>query len=233
MTRGTTKKSSSDLMARMKQLGALKPESKKPSGLSFDEIVLHTEEFILSQSRYRIDNAFGNMVGPDLESPEDEKFDPLALYKNDPTDIDDISMYVQFDMNRRESELVKLSDKNEFYYNMVIFGAALKIANSEDLSENLRTSLVKHLIDGPRLFKNARGRPSASRDNKVFAIEAIRYAHSFGLHVSRNDASPPRSACDAVEFAADNLIKSGKLKEFPLEYTFKNLIGLWNKRKTI
>jgi len=225
------KKVLTDLIARLKRNSIASLKSEKPE--DFEAIVRLTERFLVSQSKAWMANSFGNMTGPELEDSNDQFFDPLEEYRKEPDNLEEICLYLQHDMNEREHELIELSHGNKSTYNMVVFGAAIKLAQGENISSELREFLINHLIGEQPKFKRGKGRPKASSDSKRFALYAIEFARSFGLSATRYGDERSDTACDAVEKAANNLIASGAIKSLPIQYTYRNLVHIWNDRKEL
>lgn len=153
-----------NVLDRMKHLGErLTILGPKPQNLPYEDIVIRVADFILSQDRLRIDYAFSNEIGEDLEYDDDARFDPIALYDAHPESFDAIAMYVDTEMKDSEHALLERKDTSLFAYNTLVFGAALRLARSETVSPALMGFLVEHLVkpNPPHKFQG-RGRLSCS-----------------------------------------------------------------------
>lgn len=217
---------------RMKHLGErLTILGPKPQNLPYEEIVIRVADFMLSQNKLRIDYAFSNEVGEDLEDVDDARFDPIALYDAHPESFDAIAMYVDTEMKDSEHALLERKDTSLFAYNTLVFGAALRLARSETVSKPLMAFLVDHLIKpSPPHKPKGRGRPKDSNDDLIFKRQAIEFAVAHGLTPTRNDASTDQtSACDAVADAGRKLYQEHGNPKFVSGYTFDALKKVWQK----
>ena len=204
----------------------------KPQNLPYDDIVERVADFILSQDKQRIAHAFGNEVGEDLEDENDARFDPIAFYQARPDQIDEIVMYVEAEMQSSEEDLLKRKDSSLFAYNTLVFGSALRLANSEAVSPELLDFLIEHLIEPkpPSEPKKRRGRTEATNDELRFKRQALQFAVAHGLTPTRNDATIKKhSACDAVAAAGRQLYRIHGDQKFISGYTFEALKKVWSK----
>lgn len=220
-----------DLIARMKhtreRFSVIGP---KPQNLPYDEIVTRVADFMLSQDELRLSYAFGNEVGEALEDENDERFDPLALYQAYPDRHDDIVMYVEAEMQSSEKDLLERKDSSLFAYNTLVFGSALRLANSEAMSPELLDFLIEHLIEpNPPSEPKRRGRPKSTNDEVTFKRQAIQFAVDHGLTPTRNDVTDKSSACDAVADAGQRLYQIHGDAKFISGYTFEALKKVWSR----
>ena len=204
----------------------------KPQNLPYDEIVARVADFILSQDELRIAYAFSNEVDEDLEDKNNARFDPIALYQAHPDRSEEIVMYVEAEMRSSEKELLRRKDSSLFAYNTLVFGAALRLANSEAISPELLDFLIEHLIEPkpPSEPKKRRGRTEATNDELRFKRQALQFAVAHGLTPTRNDATIKKhSACDAVAAAGRQLYRIHGDQKFISGYTFEALKKVWSK----
>ena len=203
----------------------------KPQNLPYDDIVERVADFILSQDKLRIAYAFGNEVGEDLEDENDARFDPIAFYQARPDQIAEIVMYVEAEMQSSEEDLLKRKDSSLFAYNTLVFGSALRLANSEAVSPELLDFLIEHLIEPkPPSESKRRARPKNTNDELRFKRQALQFAVAHGLTPTRNDATIKKhSACDAVAAAGRQLYRIHGDQKFISGYTFEALKKVWSK----
>jgi hypothetical protein len=203
----------------------------KPQNLPYDDIVERVADFILSQDKQRIAHAFGNEVGEDLEDKNNARFDPIALYQADPDRTDEIVMYVEAEMQSSEEDLLKRKDSSLFAYNTLVFGSALRLANSEAVSPELLDFLIEHLIEPkPPSESKRRARPKNTNDELRFKRQALQFAVAHGLTPTRNDVTIKKhSACDAVAAAGRKLYRIHGDQKFISGYTFEALKKVWSK----
>lgn len=202
----------------------------KPQNLSYDEIVTRVADFMLSRDKLRISYAIGNEVGEALEDENDACFDPIALYQANPDRHDEIVMYVEAEMKSSEQDLLKRKDSSLFAYNTLVFGSALRLANSEALLPELLDFLIEHLIESkPPTESKRRGRPKDSNDDVRFKRQAIEFAVAHGPTATRNDATEEPRACDAVAEAGSKLYQIQGDAKFISKYTFEALKKVWQK----
>ena len=200
----------------------------KPQGLSLEEIQLRVQEFMIGNEKLKMGFSFADGIGIGNTSETDAQFDPVKEYKDDPDRLDDITMYVEHDMEYRQNELLKEAVSFECSYNTLLFGAALKLANKEDMSDELREFVFNHLISPPEKPKKRGGRPKITTGDEQLRYYAIEFACKHGLTATRNDVSDPHSACDVVAAAALALYRFG-MKEYATGYGYDNLKKIWNK----
>ena len=203
----------------------------KPQNLPYDDIVERVADFILSQDKLRIAYAFGNEVGEGLEDQNDARFDPIALYQANPDRTDEIVMYVEAEMQSSEEDLLKRKDSSLFAYNTLVFGSALRLANSEAVSPELLDFLIEHLIEPkPPSESKRRARPKNTNDELRFKRQALQFAVAHGLTPTRNDVTIKKhSACDAVAAAGRKLYRIHGDQKFISGYTFEALKKVWSK----
>ncbi|MFT5508432.1 MAG: hypothetical protein ACI89J_001507 [Hyphomicrobiaceae bacterium] len=203
----------------------------KPQNLPYDDIVARVADFMLSQDEMRIAYAFGNEVGEDLEDENDARFDPIALYQAHPDRIDKIVMYVEAEMQSSEKDLLQGKDRSLFAYNTLVFGSALRLADSKAVSPELLDFLIEHLIEPkPPSESKRRGRPKNTNDELRLKRQAIEFAVAHGLTATRNDVTFNKpSACDAVADAGRKLYQTHGDEKFISGYTFEALKKIWRK----
>jgi len=200
----------------------------KPQGLSLEEIQLRVQKFMIRIEKLKMPFSFGEGIGVGNTSETDAQFDPVKEYKDDPDRLDDITMYVEHDMEYRQNELLKEAGSFECSYNTLLFGAALKLENKEDMSDELRKFVYRHLVSPPEKPKKRGGRPKITTLDEKLRCQAIEFACKHGLTATRNDVSDPHSACDVVAAAALALCQSGK-KQYKKGYGYDNLKKIWNE----
>lgn len=208
----------------------------KPQDLTTEELVERIAAFLISQYRMLPLIAYGNQVGEEFEDESDQRYDPIEHLASCPDDLDQIAMYVKHDMEQNEAELLSRKDSSLYAYNTLAFGAAIKLARSETLSEDLLSFLIGHLIQ-PSQPKEQRGagRPASNNQQRDIKISGIRFACLHGVTATRNDASEAKvSACDLVERAARLIFKRDKNSYFSAGFGYENLKRLWHieKRKS-
>lgn len=210
------------------RLSALDP---KPKNLPHQELVQRVADFMLSLGRLQVTYAFANEVGEELEDRNDVRFDPIAFFAAAPECLDDISMFVEFELQTSEMELLARKDKSIFAYNTLVFGAALRLARKELLSTDLMSFLIDHLINpSPPKVPKKRSKPKRTNDNLAFKLAAVAFAKSHGLDATRNDATVGVfSACDVVSEAAVKLYKATGDHQFISGYTYASLKKLWGQ----
>ena len=200
----------------------------KPQGLSQARIQALVEGFLIHQVATRISFSFGDGVSAGNMVETDSEFDPIQAYQDHPEAADDIIVYVASDMLLREDSLLEEAKTHVSSYNVLLFGAAIAIANNEVLSGPLRQFLVDHLAKPTQTHLKARGRPRLKDLEARFRYFAIKFAVMHGLTPTRNDASLRHSACDVVANAALALRKSGQAG-FSSGYSYENLKKIWHK----
>ena len=205
----------------------------KPPGLPFNEIVDRLVEFMLEQHRNRINIAFGNEVGVELEDSTDWRFDPIASFDKYPEELPNIQFLVEYELLNNEQELLERKEESIFAYNTLVFGVAIKLARGEELSGDLRSFVVDHLLaPNPPRPKRGPGRSPKSFDENWEKVSAIKFAVAHGLTPTRNDATIDKvSACDAVESAAKQIMKQHTIGDFGTGYGYETLRRLWWKLK--
>jgi hypothetical protein len=224
----TNHKKSSSLKQRMLEIrDRYSILGDKPQDLSFPEIQARVQDFLINQEDLKNSYAFGEGIAVGNASEKDAQFDPVKEFEADPNKLDELIMYVEFDMEIREHELLKEAGSFESSYNTLLFGAAMKLARKEDISDDLREFLVNHLISPLKKWKKREGRPKITKLDEKFRYFAIEFARKHGLSSARNHLSPRRSACDVVSAAALALRKSGRA-EFTKGYGYENLKKIWN-----
>ncbi len=187
---------------------------------------------MLDQEGCRIDLAFGNEVGEDLEDPNDARFDPFEWYSKKPEELETIQMYVEWDLNENEDELLGRKDTSLYAYNTLMFGAAVRIRQGSNLSPALNKFFIEQQKNPqPPTQKKARGRPRKTNDDWFLKRQAIEFAVKHGLKAYRNDVTTERiSALDAVEQAATLIYREEHIEEFSSGYGYENLKKIWKKR---
>lgn len=205
------------------------PSGDKQQGLSFEEIVSRTADFLLEQRSYFVTMAFSNEVGADLEDVDDLRFDPVALYARDKDRLPLIQAHVENDVELNEANLFERKGESIYAYNTLVFGAAIKLARDEPLSHEWREFLVEHLIDPrPPTQRRRRGRPKMSTEEKLLRVYAVKFAAAHGLSPTRNEETAEEvSACDAVAKAAQRLHAAHGIEDFALGYSYESLRKLW------
>jgi len=201
----------------------------KPQDLSFPEIQARVQDFLIDQEDQKNAFAFGEGIAVGNASEKDAQFDPVKEFEANPNKLDELIMYVEFDMEIREDDLLKEAVSFESSYNTLLFGAAMKLARKEDISDDLREFLVNHLISPLKKWKKREGRPKITKLDEKFRYFAIEFARKHGLSATRHDEKRDRdSACDVVSAAALALYHSG-MTEFGTGYGFDNLKKIWMK----
>ena len=220
----------SPLMARLRAVGDdLTMTGTKQQGLSRSEIKSRVSVFMLSNERMSGIIAFGEGADKD-DTPEGvEHFDPIRELQKDPSNLDEILMLVDHDLNLREQELLDEAQHYPTSYNVLLFGAAAKLARDEQLSDALRELVITHLINPPARVPSSKGRPKRSAQVDERKYHAIKFAIQHGLNPSRNDEGNNFSACDVVSEAAQDLYNMGHLK-FSIGYSYENLKKIYFKR---
>lgn len=220
--------SESSLMARLRKVGDLTLTGSKPQGLPLSEIKERVMGFMLANERMSGVIAFGDSVDKD-DAPEGAKhYDPVEELKKTPSKLDEILMLVDHDMTFREAALLEEAQQHLASYNVLLFGAAAKLARNENLSDALRELVVKHLISPPDFPKRPQGKPKRDPHVDERKYLAVQFAVRHGLHPTRNDESKNRSACDLVAEAAQELRKMGH-SEFATGYGYDNLKKIFTK----
>ena len=145
--------SESPLMARLRKVGDLTLTGSKPQGLPLSEIKERVIKFMLSNESMSAILAFGEGVDKD-DAPEGVKhYDPAEELRKDESNLDEILMLVEHDINLREEALLEEAQEHQSSYNVLLFGVAAKLARDEPLSDALREFVVQHLINPPN-FSN-------------------------------------------------------------------------------
>ena len=107
----------------------------KPQGLSFPEIQARVQDFLIDQEDQKNAFAFGEGIAVGNASEKDAQFDPVKEFEADPNKLDELIMYVEFDMEIREHELLKEAGSFESSYNTLLFGAAIPGASQSHHSQ--------------------------------------------------------------------------------------------------
>ena len=196
--------------------------SEKPQGLSRSEIIARVAAFLEQNEKSSMAFAFGASDEKDASAEGTRHFDPIHEFEKAPDRLPEIAKFVDFEMLHRENGLLAESGKYRCSYNVLLFGAASKIANREELSDELVDFLVTHLISPPSPKKASPGRPKGDPHADMRKFQAVKFASLHGLSPSRNDESEPTSACDLVSEAAQKLDREGK-RQFALGYGYDNL----------
>ncbi len=209
------------------------PIGPKPQGLPFKETVVRLVEYLHEARKIQLAVAFGNEVGAGLEDASDRRFDPIALYADNPDVLDDIQRLVEFELSTNEADLLDRRTDSVFAYNTLVFGAAIKLARGEALSQGLSEFIIDHLIaPKPPIPPKGRGRPKKTKDSDRIRVSAIAFAAAHGLTPTRNEATvEKRSACDAVAGAAQILHQSHGLQDYATGWSYENLRKLWQSSR--
>jgi hypothetical protein len=213
----------SSVMSRMRRASDLSLSAAQPQGLTFTEIKERVMAFMLANERIGGVTAFGQGLDKDDSKEGTRHYDPVEEFNKENSNTDQIMMLVEHDMTLREAELLQEAQKHETSYNMLLFGAAIKLANNEPMSEALRELIVNHLVGQiPKFPKQKAGRRPSDPlvdERKYFAVL---FAVKHGLRPSRNEIYTQPSACDVVEAAALELSKTG-YSLFASGYGYDNL----------
>lgn len=194
----------------------------KPQNLSRQELVDALTDFLLEAEQSRIEFRFGDSVDKAASPAGTRFFDPIVELGNNPGALERITNYVEADMAINEAELINEAKTYQSSYNSLLFGAAIKIARNDTISEELREFLVEHLIDPKAPANRKQGRPKQDPYTDRIKYRAVVFATLHGLSATRNEASAPNSACDIVADAALKLKQSG-YKEFNIGYSYESL----------
>ena len=195
---------------------------EKPQGLSRSEIIARAAAFLERNEKSSMAFAFGESCEKGASADGTRHFDPTHEFEKAPDRLPEIARFVEYEMLHREHELIAESDKYRCSYNVLLFGAASKIANRQELSDELVDFLVTHLISPPSTPKAARGRPKGDPQADIRKFQAVEFVAKHGLSPSRNDESDPTSACDLVSGAARQLAQAGR-RRFASGYGYDNL----------
>lgn len=213
----------SSLMSRMRRASGLSLTAAQPQGLTFAEIKERVMEFMLANERISGIMAYGEGLDKYGATENTRHYDPVEEFNKENSNTVEIMMLVKHDMNFREAELLQEAQKHKTSYNMLLFGAAIKLANKEPMSDALREFVINHLVGQiPEFPKRKPGRPPSDPlvdERKYFAVL---FAVKHGLRPSRNEIYTKPSACDVVEAAALELSKTGYTL-FALGYGHDNL----------
>lgn len=213
----------SPLMAKMrKDPSDLSLIGPKPQDLPYDELKERLKAFMLKNERMSMIMAFGEGADKDEVSEGVKHFDPCEEFKKDESRLEEIMMLVEHDMDHREKELLEEAQRHASSYNVLMFGAAIKIARGDQLSDDLKELIVTHLTNPPDRSALSKGRPK--RDPLVDERKghAIKFAMLHGLKRTRNEGSLGGSACDLVAEAALELRKMG-YPNFETGYGYETL----------
>lgn len=212
--------SESPLMARLRKVDDLTLTGPKPQGLPRSEIKERVIAFMLSNEGMSGAIAFG--AGADKDDAPDgvQHYDPVEEFRRDNSKLAEILMLVEHDMNLREATLLEEAQQHQASYNVLLFGAAAKLARDEHLSDALRELVVEHLVNPPNFRTKSKKKSNPQvYERRYFAVE---FAVQHGLKATRNDASQHHSACDLVAEAALELQKLGH-STFAIGYGYENL----------
>jgi hypothetical protein len=105
-----------------------------------------------------------------------EQFDPVKIFNSDQNQLENVKMWVDFEMADREAELLEEASSQQHSYNLLLFGVAMKVANDENLSSPLRLFLLNHLICPPKPIKKSQGGVSKMDLEYEFRCLAILFA---------------------------------------------------------
>ena len=189
----TDQKKSSSLKQRLEEAQErYSIAGDKPQDLSFSVIQERVQDFLINQENLKIPFAFGEGIAIGNISETDAQFDPVKEYQADPNKLDVLKMYVEHDMESREDELLKEAVSFECSYNTLLFGAALKMARKEDMSDGLREFVITHLISPPKKPKKRGGRPKITTLDERFRYYAIEFARMHGLKGTSNNTALTR-----------------------------------------
>lgn len=206
----------------------------KPKDLSFDEIVDRVVDFMVSKEEGRPQEAYGNQVGKDLEDDNDERFDPIEvlLKTEDPQKRIEILFNVKRDVDQNLDELLDRSRESLYAYYSLLVRAGLYQNSGEEMPDALREFIAQEEArPNPPKPKKPRGRPRASNHHNEYRFEAIQFANRHNLYPTRNEASEPKSACDAVATAALRLSKGEYADRFSSGYNYETLRRIWKARR--
>lgn len=203
---------------------------KKPKGLHWQEITKRLMAFMLREERMGMAMAFSEGEDKD-EGPEGIRhFDPILELQNDEGRLDEIESFVNFDLRHREQALLDEANRHQSSYNMILFGAAIKLARREEMSDELREFIVEHLLNPKKPSPSSKGRPKRDPLADERKLRAITLAKMYGLDATRSNESSSISACDLVSEAAQKLVRQGH-KNFAIGYGYENLRKIWNKNQ--
>ncbi len=217
------KVSESPLLAKMRMdRSDLSLIGAKPQDLPYSELKERLKAFMLQNERMSMIMAFAEGADKDQASEGVKHFDPCEEFKKDESRLEEIMMLVEHDMDLRETELLEEAQLHAASYNVLLFGAAIKIVRGDQLSDDLKELIVRHLINPPDRSVLSKGRPK--RDPLVDERKghAIKFAMLHGLRRTRNEVSSADSACDLVSEAALELSKMGHTG-FEIGYGYETL----------
>lgn len=213
----------SPLMAKMrKDPSDLSLIGPKPQDLPHDELKERLKAFMLKNERISMIMAFGEGADKDEASEGVKHFDPCEEFKKDESRLEEIMMLVEHDMDHKEKELLEEAKRHASSYNVLMFGAAIKIARGDQLSDDLKELIVTHLTNPPDRSALSKGRPK--RDPLVDERKghAIKFAMLHGLNQTRKNSGSAYNACDLVSEAALELSKMG-YTGFAIGYGYETL----------
>lgn len=213
--------SESPLMTRLRKVDDLTLTGPKPQGLPRSEIKERLIAFMLTNERLSGTIAFGEGVDKGNAPDGVQHYDPVEELRRDDSKLDQILMLVEQDMNFREAALLEEAQQHQAS-NVLLFGAAAKIARDEQLSDALRELVVKHLVSPPNFPSQPKGKPKRNPHVDERKYFAVKFAMQHGLKPTRNDTSQHHSACDLVAEAALELWKMGH-SPFATRYGYDNL----------
>jgi hypothetical protein len=172
-------------------------------------------------------------VGAGLEDVTDRRFDHIALYADNRDELHEIQRLVEFELSTNEAELLERKTDSVFAYNTLVFGAAIKLARGEALSQGLSEFIIDHLIaPKPPIPPKGRGRPKKTKDSDRIRVSAIAFAVAHSLTPTRNEATVEKlSACDAVARAAQIMHQSHGIKDYATGWSYENLRKLWQSSR--
>lgn len=194
----------------------------KPQNLRYSELKERLKAFMLQNERMSMIMAFGEGGDKDETLEGVKHFDPCEEFKKDESRLEEIMMLVEHDMDLREKELLEEAQLHTSSYNVLMFGAAVKIARGDQLSDALKELIVKHLTNPPDRPVLSKGRPKRDPLTDERKGRAIRFAMLHGLKRTRNEESLAGSACDLVAEAALELRKMG-YSNFETGYGYETL----------
>lgn len=188
--------------------------------------------FMLSNERLSGTIAFGEGADKDDAPDGVQHYDPVEELRRDDSKLNEILMLVEHDMNFREAALLEEAQEHQASYNVLLFGAAAKLARDEQLSDALRELVVEHLVNPPNFPTQRRGKQKRSPQVDERKYFAVKFALQHGLKPTRNDVSQHRSACDLVAEAALDLWKMGH-SAFATGYGYDNIKKIYNNESKL
>lgn len=197
-------------------------------GLTNAEIVDKVSAYMLQKETTAWKAAYEEFSFSDELKEGTPAFDPLTATLNEHVDQRKVLSRVLTLVETKEKELLLRAAGDASAYNVLLFGAALKLRGGSTLSEELASFVADHLTSPSDFSKSAKGRPKRDpllAERKLFAIL---YAMSHGLPATRRESNDPNSACDIVSEAALKLAKQGR-RDFSHGYGYETLRKIYAK----